>query len=103
MTVTAVGATSTNGGGAAGSAKGSAGPTSAGLSRAKSGFDDGGSVPARWPASSPSVWMVPRCSGLTSAAPGNRSCRADMISTRLIESTPRSASRAMVVPSISGG
>ena len=49
------------------------------------------------------VRSVPRCSGLTAGASGSRSCRAERISTRLIESIPRSASRAMSSSSISAG
>ena len=42
----------------------------------------------------------PRCSGFTTGASGSRSWRADRISTRLIESTPRSASRAIPGPAL---
>ena len=43
----------------------------------------------------PTVCNVPRCSGLIAGAPGNLSCRAERISTRLIESMPRSVSSAI--------
>ncbi len=46
---------------------------------------------------------VPRCSGLICGASGRRSCNADRISTRLIESMPRSASSAMSSSNISVG
>src|SRR5439155_698270 len=49
------------------------------------------------------VRRVPRCSGLTAGAPGKRSCNAEKISTRLIESMPRSASSSMSNASISLG
>ena len=49
------------------------------------------------------VCRVPRCSGLTTGASGRRSCSADRISTRLIESMPRSASSVIPSSSISAG
>ena len=44
-----------------------------------------------------------RCSGLTAGASGSRSCSAERISTRLIESIPRSSSSCMSSSSISTG
>ena len=49
------------------------------------------------------VCRVPRCSGLTTGAVGNLSWRALRISTRLMESTPRSPSRDMPRLSMSTG
>ena len=50
-----------------------------------------------------SVWMAPSCSGLTGGASGIFSCNADRISTRLMESIPRSASSDMSGFNISAG
>ena len=50
-----------------------------------------------------SVRSEPRCSGLTVGASGKRSCMAERISTRLIESMPRSASSCMSSSSMSTG
>ena len=52
---------------------------------------------------SSSVRSVPRCSGLMTGASGSRSWSAERISTRLIESMPRSASSCIPGSSISGG
>ena len=49
------------------------------------------------------VRSAPRCSGLTAGASGSRSCSAERISTRLIESIPRSSSSCMSSSSISTG
>src|SRR5271163_2877682 len=45
----------------------------------------------------------PSCSGLTGDSPGSRSCNAERISTRLIESIPRSASSCMSRSSTGAG
>ena len=58
---------------------------------------------SRWRAISPSVRNVPRCSGPITGEPGMRSCSAERISTRLIESMPRSESMPMSSSSISTG
>ena len=50
-----------------------------------------------------SVCKLPRCSGFISGAAGSSVRRAAMISTRLIESTPRSESKPMSKLSISTG
>ena len=49
------------------------------------------------------VLKVPKCSGLTAGAPGIRSDTAERISTRLMESMPRSDSRSMSSPRVSAG
>ncbi len=49
------------------------------------------------------VRNVPRCSGLTLGAPGNFSDTAERISTRLMESMPRSPSRSMSGLIVSAG
>src|SRR5206468_3377503 len=67
------------------------------------GDSGGADRPARKSATSWRVWRVPRCSGLTSGAWGSFSRRAERISTRLIESTPRSASRLSRRSRLSGG
>src|SRR5713226_3034562 len=50
-----------------------------------------------------SVRKVPRCSDLTTGACGSLSCKAEKISTRLMESMPRSESSSMSNSSISAG
>ena len=63
----------------------------------------GGAVEFRKPTMSRNVWMAPSCSGLTGGASGSFSCNAERISTRLMESIPKSASSDMSGFNISAG
>ena len=71
-------------------------------SAAGSGLRTAGAV-ASSSATSRRVWSWPRCSGFTCRAPGRRSWSDERISTRLIESMPRSVSRPMSRFSMSVG